>query len=521
MNWKKIKTLVLNVLGISAIADNTLTAEQQETIKEVYGQKVLDKFKAGLASENPEEHTEAVQAAMREFFAPEATQTAEQITEELNSVIAERNRLQEENARQRQDIATLMTEPEGEPEPTSQLPESISENPIVMRVNHQTSHYSRAATYLQHGVTPSAEGTIDVADLREEFGTYLSQNRTNLDIIRQIFNGFTSAKHFRTVPAVTEYRAMQSMINSVVQQFKPKWTPQGATKFTPLVIKNYRHKINVPIIPAEVLDSYIFYLYDESLSPDQMPITKYIVNQLLLPRILDDIELRMIFKGKYVESTTDEATSPEESMDGIETLLVEQKEKSDSKVNFFEETINWDTASDEDVVKFMNAFSDFVDDKLKIKIIYASRKVRRRYQRAYDAVYKGTLGKVGGLNPSAIVDYGEKEIVALDGMDGSPIIFASTPGNMVKLRHKNQAPNVINDVQRYDYMVKLFGEFWLGAGFAIAEAVFAYVPEGYDPQEAIEPESPNEFPDGTSQSYYDKEEGSEGNGSESDGGGMP
>lgn len=523
MNWKKIKTMVLTVLGITSIEGNTLTEDQENQIKEAYGAKVLEKFKAGLASDNPEQHTQIVQEAMREFFAPEATQAAEQVTDQLQAVIAERDRLQAENDRQRQNIATLMEQSEEDPVATIDTPAIVGREdvPVVLRTNRNISHYSRANSYLQNGVMSADDATIDVADLRQEFGTFLSQNRTNLDIIRQLFNGFTSAPHFTTVPAVTEYRAVQSQINSVVQQFKAKWTPQGNTKFTPLTIKNYRHKINVPIIPAEVLDSYIFYLYDESLAPDQMPITKYIVNQLILPRILDDIELRMIFKGKYVESTDDSATAPEESMNGIETLLVEQKADGNSKVNFFGQNIDWDNASNEDIVKFVNDFSDSVDDKLKIKTIYASRKVRRRYQRAYDAVYKGTLGRVGGLNPAAIVDYGEKEIIALDGMDGSPIIFATTPGNMVKLRHKNQAPNIINDVQKHNYEVRLFGEFWLGAGFRVAEAVFAYVPENYDPQGAIDPEDHNEFPDGTKPGKSEGSDGSAGTGSGSDGGGMP
>jgi len=68
----------------------------------------------------------------------------------------------------------------------------------------------------------------------------------------------------------------------------------------------------------------------------------------------------------------------------------------------------------------------------------------------------------------------------------------------VKLRHKNEVPDVINDVQKHDYEVRLYGEFWLGVGFQIAEAVFAYVPANYDPQAGLRPS--NQFPDGTAPS---------------------
>ena len=44
---------------------------------------------------------------------------------------------------------------------------------------------------------------------------------------------------------------------------------------------------------------------------------------------------------------------------------------------------------------------------------------------------------------------------------------------------------MINDVQKINYEVRLFGEYWLGVGFAIAEAVFAFVPDAYDPNAEI------------------------------------
>ena len=498
MNWNKIKTLVLTALRITSIAENKLSAEQEETIKLAYGENVLAKFKEGLAAENPEAHAKAIHDAMKAFFAPEAQEATNAIAQQLAQVQAENQRLLAENNANRTTIATLMEDPETLPhsENIPGLPQNASQN--VLRINTNASHYLRANGYLQNGVVPNGEATIEVTELRQEFGTYLSQNRNNLDVIRELFNGFTSSPHFRTVPATTEYRAVQALINSVVQQFKPKWTPKGNTKFTPLRIKNFRHKINVPIVPSDVIDSYMFHLYDESLTPSQMPISKYIINQLILPRILDDIELRMIFKGKYVESTTDEATPAEDSMDGIETLLVTEKANPNTKINFYTPTIDLDTATDQQVVDHVNGFADFVDDKLKIRTIYSSKKFKKRYQRAYEAIYSGGTKVIGGMNKEAEVDYTEMSITALDGMDQSPILFATVPGNMVKLRHINEAPNIVNKVVEGHYNLDIVGEFWLGAGFAIAEALFASVPNGYDPQTGLDPDS--QFSDGTSPS---------------------
>ncbi len=120
--------------------------------------------------------------------------------------------------------------------------------------------------------------------------------------------------------AVTEYKAVQSLsVGRIVQQFKAEWVPKGGTKFKPLIIKNYHHKVNFAIIPAEVGESWLFHLYDEGLSPDQMSITRYIVDNIMLPKITEDIETVMISKAKYVE----DSQKTEDTMDGFETILVE------------------------------------------------------------------------------------------------------------------------------------------------------------------------------------------------------
>ncbi|WP_149525655.1 hypothetical protein [Sphingobacterium hotanense] len=493
MNWNKIKAVFLKAMNVTSLAENKLNAEQRETLKEIFGESALEKFEAGLAAENPEEHSKGIFEAMKAVFAPEAQQATTELAAQLQAAIAE-------NKKKDSLIQALMESPEDLPKAETNEFQSKGGIPKVMSVMRKAGHYAAAFGFLATGTMISAQGkTIDVGAVRDEFGTYLSQNGNNLEIVRQLFTGFSSSKYFKTVPAVTEHRAVQAQINSVVQKFTPKWTPKGNTKFTPLVIKNRRHKINVPIIPAEVLDSYLFHLYDERLSPDQMPITKYIWEQLIYPQILDDIELRMIFKGKYVEVTDPNvATDPEDSMDGIETILVQQKALGQaSKINFTTDTINWDTATAEEILDF---FENFVDDltplyKNKKMNIYVSPEIYRKYQRAYKKVWGQNSGQDGDFG-TAKIDYSVNTLVSLDGMSGSPIVFSTPAENMVKLRHKNEVPLVINDVQKHDYEVRLYGEFWLGVGFQIAEAVFAYVPQGYDPQAGLRPS--DQFPDGTS-----------------------
>lgn len=494
LTFKQTVSMVLGFLGISAFEDSKMTAEQADKVKASFGETFAEKFAKAIAAKTDDEqadeqaHGVELHNALTTHFAAETEAATSEIAAQLATAVAE-------SARKDGLIALLKAESETDPKPTAHEWAGKAGVAKVLTVARKAAHYAAvfASIALGQGTVVAGTKTIDVDNLKTEFGTYLSQNQTNVAITAQIFKGFSSASEFRSVPAVTEYQAIQSQINSVSQQFSAKWTPSGETKFTPLTIKNYRHKINVAIIPADVLDSYIFHLYDEGLAPDQMPITKYIWHSLVFPKLLEDIEYRMIFKGKFVANST--TRRPEDSMNGIEQILVNEKASGTSRINFFGQTIDWTTATDKQVVDFINAFADAVDDDLTISKIYTSKFVKKRYQRAYENLYGANNKVVGGLNQAAEVDFVDMNLHELKGMGNSPIIFATTPGNMVKLRHKNEAPNVINDVQKDGYEVRLFGEYWLGVGFEIAELVYAFVPANYNPQTGLKPS--NQFPDGS------------------------
>lgn len=305
----------------------------------------------------------------------------------------------------------------------------------------------------------------------------------NFDILQQLYQSFPISKFLNWIQAVTEYKAVQSLsVGRIVQQFKAEWAPKGGAKFKPLTIKNYRHKVNFAIIPAEIGESWLFHLYDEGLSPDQMPITRYIIENVMLPQIADDIENAMIAKAKYVE----DSRKTEEAMDGYETTLVEAKKSHDKRFRFFKNDKNLFEATDDEVLATID---DFVASfaplyKSKQMPVFLSRDIYLKYKRAYKKKWGAGSGTEKTNFGEDRVDFSNCYLQVLDSLYGSPIVFSTPKENFVGLRHKNPAP-FISDIQKQDYEVRFFGEFWLGVGFLIGEAVFAIVPDGYDPQAAI------------------------------------
>ena len=321
--------------------------------------------------------------------------------------------------------------------------------------------------------------TIDVADLKQELGAYSSQGN-NIDMINELYQAFTTGQELTWKPAVTEYKAVSAQsVGSVVQQFSKEWSPKGQGKFTLLTIKNYRHKVDFAIDPADVGESWLFHLYDERKTPDQMPITRYIVSNILIPQIAEDLELVMTAKAKYVEGSKETSAT----MDGIETQLVEALASEDKKgMNFYNGATNLLTGDDEDV---LNAIDDFVASvaplyRSKQMPIYLSADLYLKYKRAYKKKWGAGSGTENPKFGTDRVDFSNFYLKVLDCLTGSPIFFSTPRGNFVGLKHKNP-PQFISDIQKHDRQVRFYLEFWYGVGFLVGEAVFAYVPADYTP----------------------------------------
>ncbi len=325
-----------------------------------------------------------------------------------------------------------------------------------------------------------AANSIDVSEINTEFGTYLSDQARRMTIYKELLRPTESREYMTKVLAITEWRDVSARIDSVVQQFISKWTPLGKVKFTPLKIVNRRHKINLPIVPDDITGGYLTYLYNESLTPDQMPVTKYIIDQLLRPRIADDIEYKMIATGKYEElgdvTEGSEGQAPEKSMDGFITILTEQHSILESKMNFwtptvvfnednsveyFEEYARWIKTKNPTLAKVgMNVFVDPDMDEIR----------RKKYREMFPLTKESDMNKVK-------IDFSNLTIVPLENMRGTGIMFSTPKQNFIELHHINEASGATNlFLQLQNYEVRVFGEFWLAVGFAVAEWVFAAVP---------------------------------------------
>lgn len=476
----QVMSVVLSFLGISAFAKDKegksfMLSTQKEQLKNKYGDKFLTEFEKDLAEfeKSGKAAEEAVTDEVRAQLEADRDKNAKDLKEAREKIKALDATIVEKDA----EIAKMAKEDTGDKgvvinggaaDMTKKFKPDMSLN---MNKYLEAAHYGRpeAASY-------TGNDTIDTEELHKEFGRYISSQK--MEIFRSLMGTTSSLQYMTTmITDKFEVRATHSHITSVLQSFTPQWTPKGKTKFTPLTIKQYPMKINVEIIPSDLIDEVLGYLYDENLDPKDMPIVRYIIEQLVKPKL--DEEREMAFAvGQYQEPTQGEdgkfiANDANQVCDGYLTQLCRIKQgdnKEGINLLFDGKTFGAGDALVTDVENAVDQVAPLY--KNKKLTIHADPDFILKYSRAYRDKYKTTKNEDG---EKVKVDYTKFVFEGLEGMRGSGAFFITPKENFRHLMSRNPQNQKLR-MATQDYAAKIYGEWREGVGFWLAEAIFAYLP---------------------------------------------
>lgn len=470
----KVMSVVLAFLGISAFAKDKegksfLLPEQEKMLKDKYGEKFLESFKRDL--QEFERDGAAAEAAVTD----EVTAQLE-AERESNAKLVERIKaLQETEKQLNATIEKLSKEPgNGEGEVVTGETNNGEQMAHKFRPDMSLAHNKWLDAAFK-GAAYSGNTTIDTTELQKEFGKYVSSER--MQIMKDLVGTTESIKYMSTIVTdKNEVRATQAAITSVLQQFVPKWTPKGASEFTPLTIVNRKCKINVPITPSDIMEDVLGYLYDENLKPEDMPIVRYIIYQLILPK-LDEEREKVLAVGVYKESQTNTdggtASDAMDCMDGYVTQLKALKTANNDKVTWLLD----DVTLSADAATLLDQIDQAVDEvkplyKNKTMFVHADPDLVIRYSRAYREKYPYTKNEDG---QKLKIDFTNFTFAPLEGMRGTGVFFITPKENFKHLVSRDpQRSKIFMQTENYD--VKIFAEWWEACGFWLAEAIFAYIP---------------------------------------------
>lgn len=491
--FKQIMSLVLTVLGIQAFAKNDegkafLTDEQKATLTEKYGEKFVASFVEDLAKS--QEATEAAPLTAEERLELDASrQETARLKAQIETMKAAEKDFKDTIAKLEKEAA----DGQGKQVAVS----AIEQAAIKAGVDLSMKHNRYLVDYMQGKVSAaySGDSTIDTQELKREFGKYVESNR--LEILKGLFGVTESTQYMSSIITdKVEVRAIQAnIIGTVLQQFVPEWTPSGAAKFTPLTIRNFKQKLNVPIKPSDIMEDIIGYMYDEQSSTLQaMPVVRYILQQLIFPK-LDEERENALALGRFKEMQPNgngkyTASGPMETMDGYLTQLIDfYNADAAAGENGPKSNIRWigkginvaDVIADNNVNLDMMEFIDKVVDEVRNNYpLYARKKMFvhcdpnliLEYQRSYRSHFP-TLKNEDGDNRTKI-DFSKFTFAPMEGMRGTGCFFITPKENFKHIMSHNPQNVTLRFLENH-YSVDVMAEWWEGTGFWLAEAIFAYI----------------------------------------------
>jgi len=309
--------------------------------------------------------------------------------------------------------------------------------------------------------------TITTTQVHDELKKYVKVNTKLISMNINKAMKSPLSKYARVIGKVKgEFPQFHSLISRVVQGFgKAEWTPMGQAQFEAKILRNYRQKVNFPIVPDEIHGTYIADMLKEGKKPTDQPISKYIIEQLLLPQVAEDTA-ELTINGEYDASKLGEFGF---SLLGINSVIAEGK--LNTKNPYFKIPVPVPTAVN--ILDVVLAFEKNLPRKLrrkgKCKFIFMSDNMADDYSLAYAEKYgENNLVQKNVLKTVL----GKREIIGIPWLNDD-IIFTTEvgrSGNLAELIDLDN-PGKITKVEEIDYLVKIFMEFYLGFDFLFNEMV--------------------------------------------------
>lgn len=314
---------------------------------------------------------------------------------------------------------------------------------------------------------------ITASAIVSQYGDYYVKGQNNRS---RLFAKMTAPSVTLMIPGIkhiktdeTVYEAANVTQGSVIQAFQHGFTPKGDTTFLPNVIQLHKMKVDLSIAPDAIEDNWLGFLAGDTQKLKDWPIVRYIMEELVANKIIEDRELSLVYKGVATTPTTGTAGNTNNAMDGFRRILqLATANDHPYPANVIE---NLGVLTESDIFDQVEAFEDAIPGWLKNQrmVICVAPEMANAYFRKLRALGFYDVSNANGL--SMKVDKTNHEIIGLPSMTGTADIFCTMPSNILHLiKRSNQVGNF--NVQENHRDVDILGHWYEGVGFEDNNLVF-------------------------------------------------
>lgn len=311
---------------------------------------------------------------------------------------------------------------------------------------------------------------IVATDLNTAYGSHYiqgSQNEKNL--YTKLFQSAEFDQDlFEMVPTEdTQYRDALVTRDRVLQPFQLAWTPAGTTTFKPASINLFEVKIDVEESSYDVERTWAGFLHKAGADEMTQPLPKWMLENLLIPQHVEDIELNASYVGVYAAPTPGTAGAVGTSINGVRRVI-------NAGITATTITPIVTGALSTTLATFLGQIETFVagidqKDREKPMILAMSKNLALRFRQANRAAYNLQYAQLDEI--SRIADYPNIQVKGYAAFGASDKIFCTPQGN-AKMPVKKNANRSQFQFEVVDRRLKVFTDYWKGYGFVDHSRVY-------------------------------------------------
>lgn len=303
--------------------------------------------------------------------------------------------------------------------------------------------------------------TINIDEIIAEFGAKYVQGSQGLQNLQtRIWQKSETDQLFGLWPTedTVAYKATSS-ITRVLQSYQSGFTPIGDTKFELQPIPLYHVKIDEQITPQDLMPSWLGFLADGSLDPTQWGIVRYWLEELIVNKYKEDLELNEAFKGVFAAPTAGTPGASGTALNGIRKTIRDGHTASKTSMIAM-------GAVPTDPIDFVEYVESFI---LQIPELHRNlldnlvmnKTLQGRFKQGMRSKYNLQYNQVSDL--LTVIDTNIK-VSGVASQAGSDMLWTTMKANKANPQKwsKNQG---IFDIQKQDRNVKALSDWWIGYGF--------------------------------------------------------
>ncbi len=303
--------------------------------------------------------------------------------------------------------------------------------------------------------------SIDLKAVAAQLGDYYRQRKD--EVLSKMYQEDDTRKVFNVISGIQdEYVMTEAMTEEFLQPYQRGWTPKGAVKFKPNIIKNYSIKLDWAFNPKDFEGTWLGYLKTNGSTAAEFPFVKFMY-RLITKKINSELA-SIVVNGEHKTPTKGTPGAAKDSLNGLRFLV--KKMIADGQVKPFATGALTESDIGKKMRDLWKSIDPFYRNKELLMLTSGSHIV------SYHEWKEDQTGMNQDYKPGETkLKFSNTRFQALSGMEGSDRLIVTPPENLIMVE------DGVHEEEKFEFQknrreIEVIADFKRGVGFAFPDLVW-------------------------------------------------